>query len=103
MRRNITPQRNFKTGRLKSTALKTTRKKTSSSLANNYELVLQLYCLNKKQAIKKELKCEKLPSVTASQTETKPVFSITAWIVPFFTANFSFMKKVRQGISLVTE
>jgi hypothetical protein len=103
MKSNITQTRNFKAGSPKSTLLKTTNKRFSPILASNYKVVLQLYCVNRKKAIKKELKCERVSSHIAHKSISTPSFSIFAWMTPFFTVNVALFKKLRQGIALVTE
>lgn len=103
MKSNTTQFRNFKAGSSKSLSLVSTQKRLSPSLSENYKLVLQFYCVNKQAAIKKELKYEGPVSFIHNQTTPTPSFSLSSWIAPIFNINFSILKKLRQGITLVTE
>lgn len=55
MRRNTAQLRNLKTGKPKNPGLKTNPVRKSAGLATNYGMMLQIYCLNKKEAAKKRI------------------------------------------------
>lgn len=104
MRRNTTQFRNPKTGKPKNPGLKTNRKRTASSLSSDYGMILQIYCLNKKEGTtKKELKYEKLISGKSISATAKPSYSIPAKIVSFFNESLLLLKKIRPGVAMVTE
>lgn len=100
---NYTQSKRFTAGSPKSGMLKVNRKRFSSNLSDNYKLMLQLYCINKQQtAFRKEIKYEVKILSKSTDPVPKPSYSALARLVPFFTADFSLIKKVKQGIALVT-
>jgi hypothetical protein len=104
MKSSYIPLKKFETGKPGRSVLKKNRRKFSSHLPGNYSTLLQLYYLNKKQALpKKELTYTRLTSGKAGKKISKPSFSISAWVASFLTINVSLLKKVKQGIALVTE
>lgn len=104
MKSNNTQLIKYKTGRPESRVLTTNRKKFSSNLPGDYSMMLQLYCLNKQQTLpKKELTYVKLTPNAVAKTKPKRLLSIPVRLAAFFTTNFAVIKKVKQGIALVTE
>ncbi len=103
MRRNYTHLSNLKTGKPKNQYLKRNRRRTPSTLAANYGLILQLYCLNKEGAIKKGLKYEKLYLGKSIPAASKSSYSISAMIVSFLNESSLLLKKIRSGVAIVTE
>lgn len=104
MRRNTTQLRNLRTGKPKNPGLKTNPGRKSAGVATNYSMMLQIYCLNKKEAaIKKELKHEKLILNRSIPTASKPSYSITAMIVSFLNESLLLLKKLRPGVTMITE
>ncbi len=103
MTRNYTQLRNLRTGKPKNPGLKTNRRKTSSRLTIDYGLMLQLYYLNKKEAtMKRELKYE-LFNKNALPNTSKPSYVISGKIISFYNESLVLLKKLRQGIAMVTE
>lgn len=105
MKKNYTHFTPLKTGRPKARASSAHRKRFSSKLSDNYKAALQIYCLNKTQAsIKKELIYKKSGTGITDKTTQKSSISIMAWVAPFFNlySNSNLIKKLRQGISMVT-
>ncbi len=104
MKSSYTALKKFETGKPGVSVLKKNRRRFSSHLPGNYSMLLQLYYLNKKQARpKKELTYTRLNSGKAGKKMSKPSFSLSAWFAPFLSINVSLLKKVKQGIALVTE
>ncbi len=104
MKSSYTALKNFEAGKPGRSVLKKNRRRFSSHLPGNYSTMLQLYYLNKKQALpKKELTYTRLTAGKAIKKTSNPSFSILAWFAPFFSMNVSLLKKVKQGIALVTE
>ena len=104
MRRKTTQLRNFKTGKPKNPGLKTNRSREVRGIVTNYQLMLQIYYLTKKeQATKKELKYEKLYAGKSIPATSKPSYSISATIISFLNDSLLFLKKVRPGVAVVTE
>ncbi len=104
MTRNYTQLRNLRTGKPKNPGLKTNRRKTSSRLTIDYGLMLQLYYLNKKEAtMKRELKYEKLFTKDSLPNTSKPSYIISGKLVSFYNESLLILKKLRQGIAMVTE
>jgi len=104
MKRNYTSPTQYKSGKPRIPVLYTNRKKFPSDLSDNYKMILQIYCLNKKEACtKKEIKYEKLPLGATDKNISKSSFSILTLVTSFFTSNLNLFKKVRQEISVVTE
>lgn len=94
----------FNAGRPKGNAININRKRLSSHFSGDYKIMLQLYCLVKEQAaMKKKLRYKKTSSAVSGRVIFKPSYPIISTIVSFFTLNFSFNKKVRPEIALITE
>lgn len=103
MRNNITPLRRLKAGRPKNAGFNTTRKNFSPAISTNYKMVLELYCLNKKEvSAKKELKYPRLRRHKRVSTTVKPSFSILAAVISFFEESLLLLKKLKPGMAMET-
>lgn len=101
MKNKNTQLRRFKAGTPKSAGLNSSRKNFSPRISTNYKMMLELYCLNKKEAASKGLKYQRLGARTVSST-AKPAFSISAAIVSFFEESFLLLKKVKPRMAMAT-
>lgn len=102
MKNNNAHLRRYRTGRSKSLALRTNKRRFSSNISENYLMMLQIYCLNKKEAAaKKELRYEgriRRPANAAA----KPSLSISATIISYLNENLSLFKKGKTGMAMAT-
>jgi len=105
MRNKNTSIRIPKAGRPKRAGNKN-RKTFSPGISANYRIMLELYCINKKEAVaKKELKHQRLRLRRSVNPAQKSSYSITAAIISFFEESLLFLKKSKPGMAMaaVTE
>jgi hypothetical protein len=80
----------------------TTSRRSSSTLAVNYKMMLEIYCINKRNAIKKPLSCERALLHPSISTTVKPEFSISSALVAFFEESFLLLKKLKPRFAMAT-
>lgn len=104
MIRNYTRSRVLRTGEPKKPGSTAMQKRKAAGVATNYALMLQIYCINKKEAEKnKELKYIKPRAGRSISAASKPSYSISAMIASFFNESLLLLKKVRPGVAIITE
>lgn len=102
MRNNTTYVRTFNAGRPKS-GINTARKRSSSNISTNYKMMLELYCINKKEVLaSRQLKYQRLHERRSASTTAKPAFSLSAAIVSFFEESLFLLKKPKPQIVMAT-
>lgn len=103
MRKNITPLGRLKAGRPKTTGLKTHRKNYSSGISTNYKIMLEIYCINKKEAgAKRELKYQSLGVRKSVSRTVNPSFSIRGAISSFFEESLLLFRKLKPRMAMAT-
>lgn len=91
--------RRFTAGRPR--VLRTSRR-SSSTIATNYKMMLEIYCINKKNAAKRSLTCEKARLHPSVSTTVKPEFSISSALVAFLEESFLLLKKLKPRFAMAT-
>src|SRR4051812_7528196 len=101
MKNNSTGLRQLKAGRPKTVANDSSRKSFSTGASTNYKMMLEIYCINKKEASgKKDLKYQRIGVGKRSSSGVKPSFSIATVIISFFEESLLLLKKLKPRIAV---
>jgi len=102
MKENKTHAKRLKAGRPKTPGLKK-RTTSLSGVSTNYKIMLELYCINKKEGLHKdELKYHAVGVRKGATAEARPSFSIAATILSFFEESLFFLRKSKAGMAMAT-
>ena len=104
MKKNTTQPGRLRAGIPKTVGLNSHRKSFSPNVSTNYKLLLEIYCINKKEAdMKKELKPHSvIRRRSPARTIKKPSFSVTTTVISFFHESLLLLKKMKPGIAMAT-
>ena len=101
MKNNRTGLRRLKAGRPKTIANDSSRKRFSTGVSTNYKMMLEIYCINKKEASgKKDLKYQGVGLAKRGGSSVKPSFSISAAVISFFEESLLLLKKLKPRIAV---